>query len=387
MNSLPLGNMPLETFLTDYWQKKPLLIRKGLESITSPLTAEELAGLACEQDIESRLIIHHQQTDSWELTHGPLNDEVFAKLPNSHWTLLVQAIDHWIPDAAQLLEQFNFIPRWRIDDLMMSYASDGGGVGPHFDYYDVFLVQISGTRRWEIGGQHNDQTPLKENLPVKILKNFSPTESWLLEPGDILYVPPGVGHNGIAQGDGCMTCSIGYRAPSHSDILREYTDYISDQLSESQRYQDVDLTNQCNTGEISTQTINELQRILQRYTMDKDTIREWFARYITTPKYSDENRIEQDITLDQLTGHVKSGGVIRRNEGSRFAYQLINDTHCLYVDGELINSLSNTEDLIKLLCSDISFTKETIPFSKPHLLLLLELLHRGALYFPDPLST
>ena len=383
MNSLPLGNMPLDTFLSEYWQKKPLLIRNGIANITSPLTGEELAGLACEQDIESRLVINHPETHAWDLQHGPFNDEVFSTLPKSHWTLLVQAVDHWIPQAAQLLEQFNFIPRWRIDDLMMSYANDGGGVGPHFDNYDVFLVQTSGTRHWEIGSQYNDHAALIENLPVKILKEFTPTESWLLEPGDILYVPPGVGHNGIAKGDGCITYSIGYRAPSHSDILREYTDYIGDQLSESQRYQDADLIPQDNTGEITEHTIEKLQCIIKNYSEDKEAIRQWFGHYITTPKYSEQHILCNSITKEQLTQHLESGKLIHRNESSRFAYQLIDNNYRLYVDGDHIETAENQQELIKLLCSEITFTKSTIHTTEPHLLLLLTLLNRGALYLQE----
>lgn len=383
MRSLPLGNMPLDTFLAEYWQKKPLLIRNGLVNPIPPLSAEELAGLACEQDIESRLIINDQDNDSWELIHGPLNDGAFASLPSSHWTLLVQAVDHWVPQAAQLLEQFNFIPRWRIDDLMMSYASDGGGVGPHFDYYDVFLLQTNGSRRWEVGGNYNDQAAFKENLPVKILKDFTPTESWLLEPGDILYVPPGVGHNGIAQGDGCMTCSVGYRAPSHCDILREYTDYIGEQLPESLRYQDPDLNYQANTGEISQQSINQLHEILNQYIEDKDAIRHWFGRYITAPKYSGDQQIEQKFSQDQLIQHLESGGVIQRNESSRFAYQIIDNEHHLYVDGEFIETENNDNGLIEILCSDITYTQSTFETTAPNLDLLLRLLQCAALYIPE----
>lgn len=383
MRSLPLGNMPLDTFLSEYWQKKPLVIRNGLVNPIPPLSAEELAGLACEQDIESRLIINDQDDDSWELIHGPLNDGAFASLPSSHWTLLVQAVDHWVPQAAQLLELFNFIPRWRIDDLMISYASDGGGVGPHFDYYDVFLLQTNGSRRWEVGGNYNDQAAFKENLPVKILKDFTPTESWLLEPGDILYIPPGVGHNGIAQGDGCMTCSVGYRAPSHCDILREYTDYIGEQLPESLRYQDPDLNYQANTGEISQQSINQLHEILNQYIEDKDAIRHWFGRYITTPKYSGDQRIEQKFSHDQLIQHLESGGVIQRNESSRFAYQIIDNEHHLYVDGEFIETENNDDDLIEILCSDITYTQSTFQTTAPNLDLLLRLLQCAALYIPE----
>ena len=380
MKSLPLGDISLETFLSEYWQKKPLLIRNGIENISSPLTAEELAGLACEKDIESRLIINHQENDSWDLQHGPFNDEVFSNLPQSHWTLLVQAVDHWIPQAAQLLEQFNFIPRWRIDDLMMSYANDGGGVGPHFDHYDVFLVQACGSRQWQIGGLYNENSPLKENLPVKILEEFNATESWLLEPGDILYVPPGVGHNGIAKGDGCITCSVGFRAPAHSDILREFTDYINDQLTEAHRYQDADLTSQTNTGEISEQSILKVQTILKSYIEDKHAIREWFGRYVTHPKYPDTDSIENTINLEDLKKYFSSGKLLYRNESSRFAYHNLNGTYQFYVDGESFSDSNASKDLIELLCAKTEFSHNDFIKSENNDQLLLMLLNKGSLY-------
>jgi len=236
MNHLPLGDISLDLFLEQYWQKKPLLIRNALPNISSPISADELAGLACEDSIEARLIIN--QEDNWTLKHGPFDENAFADLPDSHWTLLVQAVDHYVPAASKLLEQFDFIPRWRIDDLMMSYAPKGGGVGPHFDNYDVFLVQTQGQRLWQIGGHYSDNSPIESGIPVKIVKNFTVEESWVLNPGDILYVPPGVGHNGIAQSDDCMTCSIGFYAPSHSEILREYSDYIGAKLSDSSSFSD-----------------------------------------------------------------------------------------------------------------------------------------------------
>ena len=147
MNSIPLGSMPLGTFLSEYWQKKPLLIRSAMQNIASPVAADVLAGLACEQEVESRIVIQNKSTKQWELKHGPFSEKSFSTLPATHWTLLVQAVDHWLPEAAEFLELFAFIPRWRIDDLMMSYANDGGGVGPHFDNYDVFLVQTNGKKK------------------------------------------------------------------------------------------------------------------------------------------------------------------------------------------------------------------------------------------------
>ena len=383
MNPLPLGDMPLETFLSNYWQKKPLLIRNALADIESPVSADVLAGLACEQSVESRLIIHQGQ--QWDLKHGPFSDEIFTELPESHWTLLVQAVDHCVPEAAEFLEQFNFIPRWRIDDLMMSYANDGGGVGAHYDNYDVFLVQTSGQRQWEIGGLYNESSALCENLPVKILQEFKATDTWTLSPGDILYVPPGFGHNGIAQGDGCITCSVGFRAPSHSEILREYTDHIGDRLSDSLRYQDSDLNTQNNTGEISTQALDKVQQILSVYLEDKQAINDWFGRYLTTPKYQQTNDLEiqeseQACSIEQITNHLEADGMIVRNEGSRFAYTSQRKQNTLFVDGLLIKTYESTNNLIELVCKEIKFTHKDFTQTDDNLNLLLTLLKNGSLY-------
>ena len=168
MQTTPLGKFPIDKFLSEYWQKKPLLIRNALPDVTSPVSADVLAGLACEEEVESRIVIQNKTANKWELKHGPFSEETFSTLPSTHWTLLVQAVDHWMPQAAKFLELFTFIPRWRIDDLMMSYASDGGSVGPHYDNYDVFLVQTNGKRKWEVGEQYDENSPLIQNLPVSI---------------------------------------------------------------------------------------------------------------------------------------------------------------------------------------------------------------------------
>jgi 50S ribosomal protein L16 3-hydroxylase len=388
MNPMPLGEMPCDQFLAEYWQKKPLLIRNALPNVSSPVSAEVLAGLACEEEIESRIVIQHQSEKDWELKHGPFKESDFSTLPDSNWTLLVQAVDHWNPEAAKFLEQFTFIPRWRIDDLMISYACDGGGVGPHYDNYDVFLVQTSGKRKWEIGGIYNEDAPLLENLPVSILSDFSATESWVLEPGDILYVPAGFAHNGIAEGNGCITCSVGFRAPSHSEILREYTDFIGENLSEAMRYEDPDLLAQKNTGEISSQTIEKIQRILQKYTEDKESISNWFGRYITSPKYSQESdaftqESEKTCTLDDLKMHLDSGKYIFRNESSRFAFKANDNNFILFVDGENFDKASNLNPLIETLCANIKFSKQDITQTDKNLTLLLKLLQRGSLYLAE----
>lgn len=383
-----LNGMPLETFLSEYWQKKPLLIRNALPNISSPVNADTLAGLACEEGVESRIIIQHEAAKVWELKHGPFDEEIFSTLPTSHWTLLVQAVDHWIPAAAKLLDQFTFIPRWRIDDLMMSYASNGGGVGPHYDNYDVFLVQTCGKRKWEVGGFYDENAPLRENLPVTVLREFEALETWLLEPGDILYVPPGLGHNGIAESDNCVTCSIGFRAPSHSEILREYTDYLGESLSETLRFEDPDLIAQNNTGEISAQTLQKVQNILRKYTEDKESISDWFGRYITTPKYQQINDLELEATgatyeIEDLNKHFTAGGSLLRNESSRFAYEVKDGNTVLFVDGVCFNDLTDVDELIETLCAKIELSNEAFPRTEDNLNLLLQLVQRGAFYLSE----
>ena len=387
MTPNPLGAMPLSTFVSEYWQKKPLLLRSVLPNVTSPATGNELAGLACEENIESRIVIQNETANEWELKHGPFSKETFSTLPATHWTLLVQAVDHWIPEAAKFLELFAFIPHWRIDDLMMSYASDGGGVGPHFDNYDVFLVQTKGKRKWEVGDLYDENSSLMENLPVSILSDFKAVDSWLLEPGDILYVPPGYGHNGIAVGDECITCSVGFRAPSHSEILREFTDHVSEDLSDALRYSDADLVEQNNTGEISKQTLDKVKKILQQYIEDSDSVSDWFGCYMTTPKYSQTNELSPNTSnnsysLEKVTNHLAAGGLLIRNEGSRFAYISKAGSHILFVDGESISSVNDANVLIEALCSEIELNNEMFFQTDNNMSLLLALLQRGALYIP-----
>jgi 50S ribosomal protein L16 3-hydroxylase len=216
-----------DTFLRDYWQKQPLLMRGALDPGLFSVPPDELAGLACEPDIESRLVIEHGERH-WTVEHGPLDEGRFALLPTSHWTLLVQDVDKHRDDVAALLDHFDFVPGWRIDDIMISYATDGGGVGPHTDSYDVFLMQAQGRRRWRISDADYSEDDLLPNQPLRILSSFETTEDWLVAPGDVLYLPPGVAHWGSADGD-CMTYSLGFRAPQRQELLAEWLHHCADQ--------------------------------------------------------------------------------------------------------------------------------------------------------------
>jgi len=382
MKKLPLGDMSLETFLSEYWQKKPLLVRNALPNVKPPIAADELAGLACEEEVESRLIIHDAATDQWELTHGPFVDGTFSELPTTHWTLLVQAVDHWVPVAADFLAQFYFIPSWRVDDLMISYSGDKGGVGPHYDNYDVFLVQVSGRRQWEVGGLYDESSPRRPDVPVKILTEWEPEHCWTLEPGDMLYVPPRVGHSGIAVGEDCMTCSVGFRAPSHRDILLDFSESVGEELSDEVRYADPDLVPQVNPGQITPEAVKNVQKILKHYVEDHDGLAQWFGCYMTSPKYQDEEPTQEEHHLADVRQHVAGGGSLIRNEGSRFAFQEHGKTLWLFVDGRQYNCSELMTDLVKILCAERKL-ENPLGQSDEHDSLILELLNQGSLYLSE----
>ena len=224
-----LGGLSPEQFMRRHWQKKPLLVRQALPGIKPPATRAKLARLAASEEVESRLVTAFDAVSGkkWAMRQGPL-----PKLPafsKAGWTLLVQGLDLHLPAAQELLAQFRFVPEARLDDLMISYATDGGGVGPHFDSYDVFLIQVQGRRRWRIGRQ-KDAT-LLEDVPLKIIANFTPEQEFLLEPGDLLYLPPGWAHDGVAEGE-CMTCSVGFRAPWRAELARELLNRLMDDEDE-----------------------------------------------------------------------------------------------------------------------------------------------------------
>ena len=247
-----LGEISIDTFLKEYWHKKPLLIRGAIPNFEGFLTPNELAGLACEEDVQSRLVSY--QKKQWKLEQGPFPEKRFAKLPERDWTLLVQSVNHHMQEGNDLLQQFNFIPHARLDDLMVSYAPDGGGVGPHFDSYDVFLLQGCGQRLWRMSEQKD--LSLVAGAPLRILQNFHSEQEWTLSAGDMLYLPPHVAHWGIAIGD-CMTYSIGFRAPSAEELSGEFLNYLQMRRELSGRYSDPDLTVQSHPAEISAGMIRK----------------------------------------------------------------------------------------------------------------------------------
>ncbi len=380
--SLPLGGMSAEQFLEEYWQKKPLLIRNAFPDFEPPVEGDDLAGLACEEMVESRLVIQNPKSNDWQLEQGPFAEDRFASLPPSHWTLLVQAVDHWVPEANALLEQFRFIPSWRIDDLMISYATQGGGVGPHYDNYDVFLLQTSGQRRWEVGGIYGEDSPRRDDTPVMILPEWDAEETFILNPGDMLYLPPRVGHNGVALTDDCITYSVGFRAPSHAEILRQFTDFVGEQLKSETRYTDPDLTVQANASEITQSAFDKVRAILTQYIDQPDLLEDWFGQFMTEPKYPEQAFAEEDeepLQPDQVREYLNDGGLVMRSEGSRFAFRLKDDgSYILYVNGQACEVSDSEGVFVKALCNKSALAARDIK-SKEALEIVTELLNLEAL--------
>lgn len=383
-----LGGRAPDAFLRDYWQKKPLLIRNAFPGIEGLLEPDELAGLALEEEIESRIIIERSPID-WELRHGPFTEKTFKNLPQTHWTLLIQALDHYVPQIADLLEHFDFIPNWRIDDIMASFAPFGGSVGPHYDYYDVFLIQAHGQRRWQLGQMCDDTTPLLPDLPIRILRDFQPDQEWVLNPGDMLYLPPGVAHYGVAQND-CMTLSVGFRAPSEQDILMEFVHTLFNDNVQDRRYDDKELKPQANPGWISPEAVERVSEILRRAVSDPQKIAHWMASYLSQTKYEQAPEPpEDDYSEAEVQDLLAGNQSLRKEEASRLLYtgDVLRPEH-FFVNGEEMEIPPLTHSMILYLCKHRSYRPATLAMfcrTPENLRFLTGLLNQGILYFEDDL--
>ena len=326
--------MSAARFLRDYWQKRPLLIRGGFPNFHKCISPEDLAGLACEEAALSRIVLHDAKRDRWTLRNGPFAEKVFAKLPKSHWTLLVQDVDKWDMDVATLLDRFDFVPSWRMDDVMISYATDGGGVGPHVDNYDVFLVQGLGQRRWRISDDPRAPKEFRANTDLKLLSEFVPTHDWLLEPGDALYLPPGVPHDGVATGS-CMTFSVGMRAPSQAELLLDFAESLAESLGEDNRYTDPELRPANDSGEIDDAALARVRAAMPQFAhVERSSLARWFGCFITRYRAAHEAMPSaRPLSAAQLATKL-SGARLLRNPWSRVAWARHGRQALLFVAGQ-----------------------------------------------------
>ena len=348
---MQFNNFDIDAFLQDHWQQKPKLFRNAWSDWQNPVSPDELAGLACEEHVESRLVA--QTAENLAVENGPIPETRFGDLGRENWTLLVQAVDHYVPEVAALIEPFRFIPNWRIDDVMVSFASDGGGVGAHYDQYDVFLVQGSGKRRWQVGEMCNESTELLEHDDLRLLANFEASEEWVLEPGDMLYVPPGISHNGVAVGDDCMTYSIGFRAPSKSDLIGYWADDLLAEMNDDDRYRDAGLKPQTNPGEMSGKAIDRLHAMITEKMADREAFANWFGKYNSTPKYPDVDwRPEEEMTAAEMHAFIESGHRLQRNPASRLSYiERTPDSVSLFADGKQFECTAGAANLAQQICA------------------------------------
>jgi len=324
LNPLLNGLTPAQ-FLRKHWQKKPLLARASLPQFVPLVTRRDLQDMAGSADTESRLIVRKDKR--WQVTHGPFTRRDFAKLPARNWTLLVQGVNHVLPEAAALLAQFAFIPYARLDDLMVSYAPPGGGVGPHFDSYDVFLLQGEGQRRWRISNQRD--LALVPDAPLKILSRFRAGKEWILEGGDLLYLPPRCAHDGIAL-DECITYSIGFRAPSAQDLCGRFLEFLQDRLDAPGLYTDPQLKPTRHPAQINSQLTQGLLRLLDGVHWNRDDLLRFIGEDLSAPKpHVTFTAPRRALTL---AAFAKAVG----RQGLRLAPQsiLLYDNAAFYINGE-----------------------------------------------------
>lgn len=330
------GSLSTEDFMRDYWQKKPLFVKQALPGFRSLLSGDELAGLALEEDVESRLVIEKGGTEPWQVIHGALDESLFTTLPESHWTLLVQEVNRHVPEVAKLLGRFDFIPSWRLDDIMVSYAEDQGSVGPHTDNYDVFLIQAEGKRRWQISSQQVTDEDLIPDIGMRIMGNFVSEQEWILEPGDMLYLPPNVPHHGVALGD-CITYSVGFRAPTRTGMWQHYQDYISESVTD-EFYRDPDLQATKRPGLISSQARDRIRELIRSLPHEDELIDDWFGHFISEPMRG-SGPYPPEILLDArgFEQAMQQASICYRSEDTRFAYFDDENGFRLYINGEQIS--------------------------------------------------
>jgi 50S ribosomal protein L16 3-hydroxylase len=344
-----LGGLSREEFLKQYWQNKPLLIRQAFPDYQSPLSAEEFAGLACEDGVESRLIMEKGGGVPWQLRHGPFKESDFTSMPESYWSLLVQAVDHLIPELACLLDEFDFIPSWRIDDLMVSFAQDQGSVGPHLDNYDVFLLQVQGKRHWHIDDKEFTEDDFKTDTDLRLLNNFESKQDWILEPGDMLYLPPGVAHHGIAMDD-CLTFSIGFRAPTKKELVSAYTDEW-DEATEDVFYSDPELSLQESPGEIRKEHIQAIRELMLPTITDEAGFNSWFGCYITENTGGDIECEDEELSEDEFHNKFKASDCFNRSGHIRFSYIVNDDSVSLFIAGNEFSLSNSYLSLVSYICS------------------------------------
>jgi 50S ribosomal protein L16 3-hydroxylase len=354
-----LGGISPAEFMATYWQRKPLLVRQAIPEFKALLSRSELFDLAEQTEVESRLVIGgNDGKRDWQMQRGPFKRRAVPKLSERDWTLLVQGVDLHDDRVAALMQQFRFIPDARLDDVMISYATEGGGVGPHFDSYDVFLLQAHGQRRWRIGRQKD--LSLVPDMPLKILANFKPEHDWILDPGDMLYLPPRYAHDGIAQGE-CMTYSVGFRVPQTGDLARELLVRLSegaDELAGADLYKDADQAAVSKPAAMPEGLTEFAQTALQKALKDPKALQRALGEYLTEPKAN------VWFEMGNMPDKLKSVYLDRRSK-------MMYDDHHIFLNGESWRAAGKDAALMRQLANDRLLSSAELAKASPEALSLL----------------
>jgi 50S ribosomal protein L16 3-hydroxylase len=362
---IQFNDIDLKTFLTNFWQKKPLVIRGALPDFETPVSAEELAGLSLEEEVESRIVIQKSETD-YQLLKGPFTEETYQSLPDENWTLLIQGMDRLVPEVTDVLNDFDFLPRWRIDDIMISYATTGGNVGPHFDHYDVFLLQAAGKRQWKLTSQDCSEDNYIQGVDLRLMKTFTVEEDHVFEKGDILYIPPKWGHHGIALDDECMTYSVGYRTYRGQELWDSFGDHLSEMGSFKDLYIDPAWQENLNPGEITDAASEQAQTLLRQVIEDKGLMKTWFGRFATQLDQVAAQQLPEPLTEEETPDIEDFMGALQVEVGlikdpvCRFAYAEIEGITNLYINGAIWDTFGANDGFIAKLANNSFLTQEDI---------------------------
>ena len=376
-NSLnPLGELSPETFLADYWQQQPLVVRQAFPGFQSPVSADELAGLSCEADVNSRIVIEKGGKHPWETFYGPMDEAMFQNLPETHWSLLVNDVEKHLPQLAWIIDRFRFIPEWCVDDLMISYAPEGGSVGPHLDQYDVFILQAQGHRRWQLHGNEVAADNVVTGTDMHIQKHFQAEQEWLLAPGDMIYIPPGVSHYGVAT-DECLSFSIGFRTPSHAEILQDFVEFISRGQPARVMFRNPQLAVQEHPNEITAATVDAVRDILKEYLQPgHPALSRWFGRFISDVKTDITPEVGQAVA--DFSSLLVTHPVLTRHPASHYAFSRTGEGALLFVDGD---DFDVSVGFAETLCArrEIELHALAVMMTAAEQQLLLNLLNTGKL--------
>ncbi|GAL17206.1 hypothetical protein JCM19235_5755 [Vibrio maritimus] len=366
----------LEDFLAKYWQKQPTIIKGGFVAFSDPISPEELAGLSMEEEIDSRFVSN--ANDQWQAEYGPFSEDKFTDLGASHWSLIVQAVNHWHAGAAELVKPFKTLPQWLFDDLMISYSVEGGGVGPHIDQYDVFIVQGSGKRHWRVGAKDVGQyKETKRHEALRQIESFDAIIDDVLEPGDILYIPPGFPHDGYAL-EPSMSYSVGFRSPKEQELISNFADYVLAHDYGNVHMHKPELSTQEHFGEITSGDRETLTQMLTSALENETTVKDFLGCMLSQSRHQ-LNIIEPDTkwTSEEVAEHLSQGGELYKVAGLR-ALVHEDEPTMVYINGEVFRLAESQVWLARALTNedvlvDVEPNTHVVP-------LLTELLNKGYWY-------